>query len=54
LFLDGGGPLDCAACMNVAMLEEAEAGYSIEALTQTPSIFLGGLKLTFWEITNNP
>ena len=48
LFLDGGGPLDYAPCMDAVTLDESSAGYSIEALTQTPSMFFGGLRLTFW------
>ena len=48
LFLDGGGPLE-HACMNVTTLDIAEAGYSVEALTNTPSLYIGGLQLTFWE-----
>jgi hypothetical protein len=49
MFLDGGGPLDCATCMNAETLDVASAGYSVEALIQTPSIFFGGLRLTLWE-----
>ena len=49
LFLDGGGPLDCATCMNADTLDESSPGYSIEDLIQTPSMFFGGLRLTFWE-----
>jgi len=48
LFLDGGGPLDFAPCMDAVTLDEASAGYSVEALTNTPSMFIGGLRLTFW------
>ncbi|GHT12315.1 hypothetical protein FACS1894170_06970 [Planctomycetales bacterium] len=33
----------------VNLLDEAESGYSIDELTNTPSRFYGGLKLTFWE-----
>ena len=49
LFLDAGGPLE-HACMRVAPLDIAEAGYSVEALTDTPSTYVGGLQLTFWEL----
>ena len=49
LFLDGGGPLE-HACMETTMLDGSEAGYNLEALTQTPSMFFGGLRLTFWEL----
>ena len=49
LFLDGGGPLE-HACMSAETLDIAEAGYSIDALSGTPSAFVGGLQLTFWEL----
>jgi hypothetical protein len=48
LFIDGAGPLDDFACMHAATLDEAETGYSVEELTNTPSRFYGGLTLTFW------
>jgi len=50
LFLDGGGSLNCATCMDAATIDQAEAGYDTDALTNTPSAFVGGLRLTFWEL----
>jgi len=49
LFLDRGGPLDIAKCMNAETLDESSAGYSVEELTKTPSMFFGGIRLTFWK-----
>ena len=49
LFLVGGGLLEKATCMNADTFEQAPAGYSLNALTDTPSMFIGGLRLTFWE-----
>ncbi|GHT30660.1 hypothetical protein FACS1894214_0930 [Planctomycetales bacterium] len=48
LFLDGGGPFDDIPCMGAETLLEAEAGYDADALTDTPSRYYGGLRLTFW------
>jgi len=50
MFLDGGGSIDRADCMNAVTIDGAEAGYSTEFLTNTPSAFVGGLRLTFWSL----
>lgn len=50
LFLDGGGEIDMATCMNAETLDGAEPGYDPDELTKTPSTFFGGLRLTFWEM----
>jgi len=50
LFLDGGGEIEMATCMNADTIDQAEAGYDTDALTNTPSTFFGGLRLTFWEV----
>ena len=50
MFLDGAGSLDRADCTNAETIDGAEAGYSEEQLTNTPSTFFGGLRLTFWSV----
>jgi hypothetical protein len=50
LFLDGGGSIEAATCMNADTLDNAEPGYDPDELTKTPSTFFGGLRLTFWEM----
>ncbi|MCL2745398.1 MAG: hypothetical protein FWE67_16280 [Planctomycetaceae bacterium] len=48
LFLDSGGPFDDFPCMGAETITEAEAGFDVDALTDTPSRYYGGLRLTFW------
>jgi hypothetical protein len=50
IFLDGGGSLDRADCMHAVTIDGAEAGFDADALTNTPSAFFGGLRLTFWSL----
>ena len=50
MFLDGAGSLDRADCVDAATIDGAEAGFSEEQLTNTPSVFFGGLRLTFWSV----
>jgi len=50
MFLDGAGSLDHADCIDAATIDGADAGYSEEQLTNTPSTFVGGLRLTFWSV----
>ena len=48
-FLEDAGPLEDFPCMAAATLNGAEAGFDPDELTNTPSKFFGGLRLTFWE-----
>jgi hypothetical protein len=45
---DVGGIFEGYTCMGVTTLNQAGAGFILETLTKTPSIYLGGLRVTFW------
>jgi hypothetical protein len=45
---DYGGVFDGYSCFTAETVDNAYLGFVLEAFIETPSVYIGGLKLTFW------
>jgi hypothetical protein len=46
---DYGGVFNGYSCIGAETIDNASLGFILETFIETPSIYIGGLKLTFWQ-----